>query len=69
MGECRDKANCAVPAHSEISNVIEKDYGCGGVWVDGFAEERANDNLRSTRFTDDSAPERIEFAPEAIQAA
>jgi len=53
-------------AHSEVADIVEEDYACGGVWIDGFAEERADDNLRSSRFADDSAAEVIEFALEAL---
>jgi hypothetical protein len=69
VGERCHKADCSMPAHSKVSDVVEEDHGGGGFRIDGFAEERANDDLRSAWFTDDSAPEVIEFALKALHPA
>jgi hypothetical protein len=67
VGECSHKADCAMPTHSKVSDVVEEDYGGRGFRIDGFAEERANNDFRAAWFTDDSAPEVIEFAAKALQ--
>jgi len=69
VGEGRYDTDGAMTAHSEVPNVVEEDHGRGGLWINGFAEERADYNLRSARLTDDSAPEVVEFAPKALHPA
>ena len=69
VGEGRYEADGAMTAHSEVPDVVEEDHGGGGLWIDGFAEERADDNLRSARFTDDAAPEVVEFEMKALYPA
>jgi hypothetical protein len=54
-------------AHSEVADIVEEDYASGGVWIDGIAEECADNNFRTPRFADDSAAKVIEFAPEALE--
>jgi hypothetical protein len=56
-----------MPAHSEVPDIVEEDHPCGGLWINGFTEERSDDDFRSTRFTYDSAPEVIEFAAKVLQ--
>ncbi len=58
-----------MPAHAEISDIVEEDNRCGGLRIDWFAEERADDDLRSSRFTDDAAAKMIEFALKALEPA
>jgi hypothetical protein len=55
--------------HAQVSDIVEEDDGCGGLWIDWFAEECANDNLRSSRFTDYAATEMIEFALKTLEPA
>jgi hypothetical protein len=55
-----------VSAHAEVPDIIEEDHGCRGLWIDGFAEEGTDDDLRSTRFTHDTAPEVIEITLEPL---
>lgn len=47
VGECCDEADGSTPPHSEVTDVVEEDHAGGGVWIDGFAEKRADDDLRS----------------------
>jgi hypothetical protein len=58
-----------MPAHPEVADIVEEDDSCGGLGVDGFAEKCTDDDLRSARFTNDSAAEVIEFALKTLHAA
>ena len=62
VGECCDKANCSVPTHSKKPNIVKEDHPCRRAWIEGFAEKRANDDLRPTRLTYHAGAEVIEFA-------
>jgi hypothetical protein len=55
-----------VSAHAEVPDIIEEDHRCRRLWIDGFAEEGADDDLRSTRFAHDTAPEVIEITLEPL---
>jgi hypothetical protein len=55
-----------MPAHSEIPNVVKEDHSCCRAGIDGFAEERADDDFRPTRFTYHSGAEVIEFTLKAL---
>jgi hypothetical protein len=55
--------------HAEVSYVVEEDDGCGGVWIDGFAEQCTDDDLGSAGFADDTAAEVIEFALQALDTS
>jgi hypothetical protein len=57
-----------MPAHSEIPNVVEEDHASGRLRSDWFAEQRADDNLRPSRFANHSPSEVIEFALQEFQA-
>jgi hypothetical protein len=58
-----------MPTHSKVSDVVEENYGGRRLWIDWFAKKRADDNLRTTRFTNNSAPELIEFALQTFYPA
>ena len=45
VGQCRYEANCAMPAHSEVPDIVEEDHPCGGLWINGFTEERSDDDF------------------------
>jgi hypothetical protein len=66
MGKGCHHADCSVSAHAEVPDIIEEDHGRRGLWIDGFAEEGTDDDLRSTRFTHDTAPEVIEITLEPL---
>jgi hypothetical protein len=62
-----DQADGSVAAHAEIPDIIEEDYGrCRG-WIEWFAEKRADNDLRSARFADNSRAEVIKFLLETIE--
>ncbi len=58
-----------MPTHAEVSDIIEEDHGRRGLRVDWFAEERADNDLRSSRFTDRPASEVIEITPKPLDPA
>jgi hypothetical protein len=67
MGQCRYKANRSVPTHAKVPNIIEEDHARSGLWIDGFAEKRADYNFRSAWFANHSTPKVIEFALQTLE--
>jgi len=68
MGKRSDHADGAVTAHAEVSDVIEEDDSGGAALVEGFAEERSDDHVRSARFIHYSGPEIVVVAAKALAA-
>src|SRR5262249_19644699 len=52
ISQSGDKANGAVPAHSEIADVVEENDAGGTCWVQRFTKQRAHHHIGSTRFID-----------------
>jgi hypothetical protein len=65
--ESRHQADGSVSAHPQISNIVEKDHSCRGLWINGFAEKRSDNNLGAPRFTNYAAPEIVELTPQKAQ--
>lgn len=64
----RDRqANGAVSAHAEIAHVIEENDTGGTRRVFRFAEQRANDCVRTARFIDDSGAPMVVVASEFFE--
>lgn len=59
MRKCGNKSNGAVPAHAEITNVVEKDHPSRAAWVMRFAEQSPHQHVRPARFRNDSRAEPV----------
>src|ERR1700761_6957170 len=62
MGESCHYADGAMPAHAQISNIVEEDdSGCVAA-IGGFPQKRSHQNIRTARFVHHSRPEAVEFS-------
>ena len=62
-----DKADRAMPAHSEIADIVEIDNTCGGITIYGFAEQRTDHGVVPARFADDRRPQLVVVAPKCVE--
>lgn len=67
VGERGDESDGAVPAHSEVADIVEEDHARGAVAIDWIAKQTSDDNVRTTGLGDDGRAERIVIAAEAFQ--
>ena len=68
VGESDHKANRAMTAHSEITDVVEEDHSADAGLVHRFDEQRADDRLRAAWLVDDGRPIAVELEPESLAA-
>jgi hypothetical protein len=50
-----------VPAHPEITDIVEENHSCCATRVGWFAEQRADDGIRAARLVHHGGTESIEF--------
>ena len=63
MSERCDEADRSVAAHSEVTDIVEKNDACGARRIFGFNEHRSDDDVGPSRFVHDSRSELVELAP------
>ena len=68
MREGDDEPDGSMAAHADIADVVEEDHTGGAGGIDGIAEERADDYVRTARLIDDRCAEIIMQTLEAISA-
>ncbi len=63
-----DEPDHAVPAHSEVANVVEEDDARRATRIDGLAEEGADHDVRAARLGDDRGAVVIVFRTQPLHA-
>jgi hypothetical protein len=62
------QADRSMATHRQISDIIKKDHSRSAARIDGLAQERAYDNIRSSRLIHDSATKGILFSLKTLHA-
>ena len=67
MRERDDQSHHAVSAHTEVADVVEEDDSRGASLAARFANQRADEQVRTTRLVDDGRTETIMLFAENFQ--
>ena len=59
MSESADDADQPVAAHAEIAHVVEEDHAGRRCWISRFAEQSADEHVRSARLIDHGAAKLV----------
>ena len=58
--------DCAMAAHAQVADVVEKDDAGNACFVDRLDQESTDDDLRATRFVDNRGTETVMLTAESL---
>ena len=67
IGQSRDQADRSMTAHPQVTDIIKKDHSGNTRGIGRLNQARAHDDIRATRFIDDSRTEAIVLVAKNLQ--